>query len=109
MSDLSMSEVAAVNFQAILGVTDNFKTNEQMIQQAIDWAPCERMCAVILEQDADQLAAMLNSDEAADCFVDFTHNLAELIEYHESALAAFNACRARVLVAVARYAERMTN
>jgi len=64
-----------------------------------------RTCAVILQDDDEQLYAKFKDDESAEVLLDMMEKLSEFIESQKAGIEILEAARMRLLVCAHRYAE----
>ncbi len=64
-------------------------------------------CAVILQDDDEQLYAKFKDNESAEVFLDMMEKLTEFIDSQNAGLEIFEACKTRLLVCLSRYEAAM--
>ncbi len=64
-----------------------------------------RACAVILQDDDEQLYKKFKDDESAEFWLDFADDLQKFIDSEKAGIEIFEACHMRLLVCAHRYQE----
>jgi len=87
---------------------DGLMDNDEMSARGINEGIWMRACAVILQDDDEQLYAKFNDDESAEVFLEMMEKLTEFIDSQKAGLDIFETCKMRLLVCLSRYeAEHM--
>ncbi len=82
---------------------DELPNREEMRDYADGVGTCLRMCAVLMLDDDEQLAAKIKTDEDAESFVEFVEGVATKINGLDGFVEAMRGAIGRVSVALARY------
>ena len=77
--------------------------NDEMSARGINEGIWMRACAVILQDDDEQLYEKFKDDEPAEFWLDFMEHLGAFIESQKAGLDIFETCHRRLLVCASRY------
>ena len=88
---------------------DGLMSNDEMSARGINEGIWMRTCAVILQDDDEQLYEKFKDDEAAEFWLEWVEHLGEFIESQKSGLEIFEACKLRLLVCLSRYETAMND
>ena len=83
---------------------DGMPDNDDMAKRGMNEGVWMRTCAVILQDDDEQLFEKFKDDEAADFWLDWMENLQKFIDVQKAGLEILEATHMRLLVCAHRYA-----
>ncbi len=107
--ELSAEFWASQNFESASDTIplNGLMSNDEMSARGINEGIWMRACAIILQDDDEQLYAKFKDDESAEVFLDMMENLTEFIESQRAGIEIFEACKLRLLVCLSRYEAAM--
>ena len=82
---------------------DGMMDNDEMSARGVNEGLWMRACAVILQDDDQQLYEKFKDDETAEFWLDFMERLNGFIASKKAGLEIFEACSLRLLVCLSRY------
>ncbi len=82
---------------------DGLMDNDEMSARGINEGRWMRACAVILQDDDEQLYEKFKDDKSAEFWLDWMEHLNKFIESQRAGLKIYEACSLRLLVCLSRY------
>ena len=86
---------------------DGLMSNDEMSARGINEGIWMRTCAVILQDDDEQLYEKFKDDESAEVFLEMMEKLTGFIESQKAGIEILEACKLRLLVCLSRYEAAM--